>query len=46
MFPMGLTPESIQKHFRKVRMCMFGYLQAIAEGPELESHVKKGQKYM
>ena len=33
--------ESIQNHFRKVRHYMFGYLQGIQGGPELEKMVKK-----
>lgn len=40
----SVTLENIQKHFRKVRMYMFGYLQGIAAGPELELHVKKCKK--
>ena len=37
----SVSLESIKKHFRKIRMYMFGYLQGIAAGPELENHVKK-----
>lgn len=40
----SITVDSIQKHFCKVRMYMFGYLLGISAGPELEKHVKKCKK--
>ena len=36
--------ESIQKHFRKVRHYMFGYLEGLPGGSELEILVKKYKK--
>ena len=40
----SVTLDNIRNHFRKVRHYMFGYLQGIAGGPELEEHVKKCKK--
>lgn len=40
----SVTLENIKNHFRKVRVYMFGYLQGITAGPELEKHVKKCKK--
>ena len=40
----SVTLENIRKHFRKVRQYMYGYLQGIAAGPELETFVKKRKK--
>ena len=36
--------ESIQKHFRKVRHYMFGYLEGLSGGNELEKLVKNYKK--
>ena len=40
----SVTLENIQKHFRKIRQYMFGYLEGIPGGPELEAFVKKRKK--
>ena len=36
-----VTLENIQKHFRKVKHYMFGYLEGIKLGQELEETLKK-----
>ena len=41
----SVTLENIQKHFRKIRQYMFGYLEGIPGGPELEAFVKKRKIY-
>ena len=40
----SVTLENIRKHFHKVRQYMYGYLQGVAAGPELEAFVKKRKK--
>ena len=40
----SVTFESMQKHFRKVRHYMFGYLEGIPGGSDLEKLVKKYKK--
>ena len=45
--PAGLdsvTEENIRNHYRKVRHYMFGYLQGLSGGPQLEEQVKKMKK--
>ena len=37
----SVSVENIQNYFRKSRHYMFGYLQGVAGGPQLESLVKK-----
>ena len=37
----SVTLDNIRKHYRKVRQYMYGYLQGIAAGPELEAFVKR-----
>ena len=39
-----VTIENIKKYFRKARQYMFGYIEGLAAGPELEKQIKKYKK--
>ena len=40
----SVSHESIKKHFRKVRHCMFAYFEGVPGGSELENLVKNYKK--
>ncbi len=40
----SITLDNIRNHFRQIRHYMYGYIQGVAAGPDLEDHVKKCKK--